>query len=135
MKFPKTSIRFSIYLIYLAILVFSHALLTGCVTVASPETELETGNQNITVENMLKIKKGKSTKADIKEIFGDPDSILNSSSDKTTTWVYVYTKTKQYTQERAPHQIDQTQLEIVFNPKDIVTEFTQTVSNKTKREL
>ncbi len=85
--------------------------------------------------NILKINKGSSNKEDIKKIFGEPDSILTDKTTSTTTWVYIHTQTKQRDKDRVPFQIDQTQLEVVFNSKGIVFEYTKTFSNKTKRDL
>ena len=110
-------------------------LLASCVSVQPAITEFETGNKNITVDNLLKIKKGESTTNKIQEIFGEPDSIVSDTKHGTTTWVYLHSQTKQNSLEHAPLQIDQTQLEITFNEKDVVIEYTQTVSSRRKKNL
>ncbi len=107
--------------------------LSGCASLPVTITEFETGNKNITVDNILKIQKGKSTTKEIKEIFGEPDSIIGDTKNGTTTWVYLHTQTKQKSSEHAPFQIDQTQLEITFNEKGIVIEYTETVSNRLRK--
>ena len=110
-------------------------LVGGCTTIKPMIMETEMGNKNLTVENILKIKKGHSTFEDIKKIFGDPDSMLeNTPTEGQTTWTYIYTRTKKRNSERSVFQIDQTQLEIIFNKKEVVTEYIQTVSNRMKQD-
>ena len=109
--------------------------LSGCASVQPTIIEFEKGNKNLTVDNMLKIKKGHSTTKEIKEIFGDPDSIINDPRNGTATWVYLHSQTKQSSAQHSPFQIDQTQLEITFNEKGIVKEYIQTVSNRIRKNL
>ena len=109
--------------------------LSGCASVQPTIIEFDKGNKNITVDNMLKIKKGNSTTKEIKEIFGDPDSIINDPRSGTATWVYLHSQTKQSSVQHAPFQIDQTQLEITFNQKGVVKEYIQTVSNRIRKNF
>ena len=67
---------------YLLILV-SLALLAGCAAY---------GNKKITdPEIVAKVEKGKSTKANVKEILGNPDTV-DFSDTGLEKWIYVYTK-------------------------------------------
>ena len=106
----------------------------GCATTRSVITEMESGNKNITVDNILKIKKGESTMKDIQALFGEPETITNNETTGTKSWLYIYSLTKQNSLERAPFQIDENQLEIIFNPKDIVIEYIQTVSHRMRKD-
>ncbi len=115
-------------------LVGTFTLLAGCATMSPVVTETESGNKNLSVENILKIEKGKTTSEEIKKLFGEPDLKYENASDKSTSWVYDYSKTRKRSMERAPFAIDQTQLEITFNNDGIVKEYTHTVSNKTKKD-
>ena len=117
---------------YCVVFIILNLTLSGCMSIHPVITDTETGNKNITVDNLLKIHKGESTEPEIKEIFGEPDSVIKHP-DGSTTWMYLYTKTQQSSLERSPFQIDQTQLEIVFNSKGIVTEYVQTVSNRERK--
>ena len=108
---------------------------SGCASTRAVITETETGNKKLTADNILKIKKGVSSTQEIKEIFGDPDVVLENNSIGYTTWVYHYALTKQSSLDRTPFQEDQTQLEITFNTQGVVTSYTQTVANRLKKSL
>ena len=127
----KNTISFSV--IFPGLLVLS-CLMASCTSTRYTVDEMESGNKNITVENILKIKKGFSTQKEIEDIFGKPDSTLTAPDTRFTTWTYIYTKTKQNSFEHTPFLIDQTNLEIVFNAEGVVKEYIQTVSNRLKGE-
>lgn len=118
----------------LSTLFFALAL-TGCVTARPTVTETETGNKNITVDNLLKIKKGETTGEEIKMIFGEPNKVTENTAASTSTWTYLHTQTRQNSLERAPFQIDQTQLDVIINQDGLVTEYIQTISNRLKKDL
>ena len=109
--------------------------LSGCASVPLTITEIETGNKNLTIDNILKIQKGQSTTKEIQGIFGEPDSMINDARSGTTTWIYLHSQTKQNSRQHAPFQINQLQLEVTFNEKGIVREYTQTVSSRQRKNL
>ncbi len=125
----------SLGLHYLPLFIFLiSGFIASCTSNHFTVEEMESGNKYITVENILKIKKGFSTQDEVEAIFGKPDSTATDPATQNMTWTYIYTKTKQNSFEHAPFLIDQTDLEITFNPEGIVKEYTQTVSNRLKAE-
>ena len=57
------------------------AVLAGCAS----------SGREINVDNAAKIQKGATTKAEVKQLVGDPQQISNDS-DGNQTWTYLYTR-------------------------------------------
>ena len=117
----------------LILVFFLNLFSISCTTVKPVVKEIETGNKNITVENLLKVVKGKTTVEEIRQIFGEPTKITTHPDTGNLHWIYVHTLARQNSTERSPFQLDQTELELIFNDKGIVREYIQTVSNRLKK--
>lgn len=103
-------------------------LLAGC---AGSGFKTETGNPNITLENIKKIEKGKTTQAQITAMFGDP--IAKSQSSMGDFWTYTHsinTMTDQgFFGPGVAQDIRSISLIVIFNPNGIVSDYSSTEVN------
>lgn len=109
------------------------AALSGC-------AKTTRGNQNLSgvsvAEIQERIKEGVTTKAQIKEWLGDPETIRKDKKEKEETWIYSYYdfESQQRVASFMPYvslffggtdtREEMRHLDITFNPKGIVESYT-----------